>query len=357
MTTRKYSLKAIKDIGKISLDGVLAYNIQNGTIEYCNKSLGKILGKSIDQIIDEGVNGLRQALKDDDDFIIAVVNQLKTKTRISNLELRLQSDEESYISVDAYYLARADTIVAIIKDITKTKAHVNYITEFGARKDTILDMVAHNLSGPLNLTNNLLDVIDQANKSQQYRRIDNPARLIRENTQHCIDIINSLLKEEHLASPNVSVESNRFDVIAKVNIIVERYKQFAEAKDLKILSANEELFVTGDDVKFFQILNNIISNAVKFTDSKGKIVIKVDDHNETFSVSVKDNGIGVPEYLHPHLFKKNTLAGRPGLRGEKSTGMGLYIVKKLVDLMNGSISFESEENKGSVFTVEFPKRY
>ena len=76
-----------------------------------------------------------------------------------------------------------------------------------------------------------------------------------------------------------------------------------------------------------------------------------------FSVSVKDNGIGVHEYLRPYLFKKNTPAGRPGLRGDKSTGMGLYIVKKLVDLMNGSISFESEQNEGSIFAVQFPKRY
>lgn len=82
---------------------------------------------------------------------------------------------------------------------------------------------------------------------------------------------------------------------------------------------------------------------------------EVADQLSSLNISVSDNEIGIPEYLHPHLFKKNTPAGRPGLRGEKSIRMGLYIVKKLVNLMNGSISFDSEENKGSTFMVEFPK--
>lgn len=85
-------------------------------------------------------------------------------------------------------------------------------------------MVSHNLSGPLNLTNNLLDVVDQASKARQYMRIEEPVRLIRENTQHCIDLINSFLKEEHLVSPEISVGDNRFDAVAKVKVVVERFR-------------------------------------------------------------------------------------------------------------------------------------
>ena len=96
-------------------------------------------------------------------------------------------------------------------------------------------------------------------------------------------------------------------------------------------------------------------NAVKFTEDNGKIIIELTEGPASYSISIKDNGIGIPEYLHRHLFEKNTPASRTGLRGEKSIGMGLYIVRKLIALMNGTIAFESIENEGSTFTVEFPK--
>jgi two-component system sensor histidine kinase VicK len=355
MFVKRYSLRPIKEIAKISNDGFLAYNVDKAEIEFCNKSLSRILGKSVSQIKAEGIDGLAKMVKDDDGFLISSVNQLKAEAKISNLEVRLMSDPEKYISIDAYFIANGNIIVALIKDITKSKEHQNYIVEFGARKDTLLDMVCNNLSGPLNLINNLLDSIDRANKAQEYRKVDNSATLIRENTQHCIDVISSFLREEHLLSPTISVERKRFDVMSKVNVVLERYKEFARRKKFETISSKKQLFVTGDDVKFFQIINNLISNAIKFTADDGKIVIEVREHPSTFTVSVSDDGIGIPDYLRPHLFKKNTPASRPGLRGEKSIGMGLYIVRKLVDLMNGSLSLQSEENEGSTFIVEFPK--
>jgi two-component system, OmpR family, sensor histidine kinase VicK len=351
----KYSLKALKDVGKISDDGILVLNVSDKKVGYCNRSMAKILGKTVNEVTEMDSEQLRGTISDDDYYVTESFNQLKDRGRISNREFRLGSDPEKYLSVDAYWIAARDIIIAFIKDVTNTKQHLNYIVEFGARKDTILDMVSHNLSGPLNMTNNLLDVIDQLHKTQEYRKIDNPARLIRENTQQCIDVIHSFLKEEHFESPKIHLESNRFDVIAKVEIMVERYKQFAVEKQIKIVSGNKELFVSIDDVKFFQVVNNLISNAVKFTDAKGNIQVVVIEQESRFQVSVKDNGIGIPDYLWPHLFKKNTPAGRSGLRGEKSIGMGLYIVKKLVDIMHGSLTFESEEGKGSTFTVDLPK--
>jgi two-component system, OmpR family, sensor histidine kinase VicK len=354
MAAEKYSLKAIKDIGKLSNDGFLAFDVAGKKILYCNKALTKIFGVTSARIMEGDIKALRNTLRDDDEFLDNAFNTLRTDAKLSNLELRVVAKDDRYISVDAYYIGTSEIIIAIVKDISRSKEHINYITEYGARKNTILDMVSHNLSGPLNLTNSLLDVVDQASKAQQYRRIEEPTRLIRENTQHCIDLINTFLREEHLTSPTIPVEANRYDAVAKCRIIVERYKQFSPAKQIKIISP-KELYVTGDDVKYFQVVNNILSNAMKFTEESGKIVIEIRDEDDLFTTIVKDNGIGIPEYLQPHLFKKNTPASRPGLKGEKSIGMGLHIVKKLTDLMNGTITFDSDEGKGSTFTVVFPK--
>ena len=205
------------------------------------------------------------------------------------------------------------------------------------------------------MTTNLLDAVDKLGLSKQNRTVDKYTLTIGENTQHCIDVINSLLKEQHFTSEKISVETNRFDVISKVEIIVERFRQFYDKKKINIIARKKELIVTSDDVKLFQIINNLISNAVKFTREDGKIDIIITDSKDRFAISVVDDGIGIPEYLHPHLFKKNTPAGRSGLNGEKSIGMGLYIVKKLVDLLKGNVNFKSAEDNGATFTIELPK--
>jgi two-component system sensor histidine kinase VicK len=353
--TQKYSLRTIRDIGRISGDGVLVYNLLEEKVTYCNTSLARIFELSKDEITGHAPGVIRKLVKDDDGYLKAVIEQLISKSSVTNVELRVEAEKDRYISCDAYLIGRAENIVVFVKDVTRSKQHTTYISEFGARKDAILDMVAHNLSGPLNLTNNLLDLVDQLNKKQQYKTVDNHTRLIRENTQHCIDIINSFLREEHLASEGISVESNRYDVISKIRIVIERLAKFHADKKFRIIAGSDELYVTGDDVKFFQVIHNLLSNSIKFTKPNGEITVEVVDYGDGFTAVVSDNGIGIPEFLQPHIFKKNTPAGRPGLQGEKSIGMGLYIVKKLVDLMKGALSFESHEGQGTTFRITLPK--
>ena len=352
---KKHSLKTVKEIGQLSSDGILVYNTGEQKIEYSNRAFTRILELSREAISPDSIEKLRQCLTDDDEFLEAQFKVLLQELKLQNVELRVKSEQEKVISCDAYFLKKSSLIFCVVKDITKEKQHANYITDFGARKDVILDMVAHNLSGPLNMTNNLMDVIDQQSRTHNFKKIDMPARLIRENTQHCIEIINSFLEEEHLASKDVYVVNNRFDVISKTKIEISKLKQFHPQKQIRLVTDYKELFVTGDDVKFFQVVHNILSNAVKFTDAKGKVAIDVSDDDGHFTISITDNGIGIPDFLQPLVFKKNTPAARPGLNGEKSVGMGLYIVKKLVELMRGTITLQSEEGKGTTVTIRLPK--
>jgi two-component system sensor histidine kinase VicK len=98
-----------------------------------------------------------------------------------------------------------------------------------------------------------------------------------------------------------------------------------------------------------------VSNSIKFTRPNGTIEVAVKNYKNRFEIVVKDDGIGIPEGLQPFIFEKETRAARLGLNGEPSNGIGLYVVRKLTGLLDGQISFESKENKGTKFTVEFPK--
>jgi two-component system, OmpR family, sensor histidine kinase VicK len=355
MKSERYAIRAIKDIGKLSDDGMFVYNLFQEKLVYCNKALTTILGVSKSSIIDKPFLVLKDYFKDDEDFLKNRLDDLVAKSKTMNTELRLNTADEKFISCDAYLIKDERVIIGFVKDVTNSKKHIDYITEFGARKDAVLDMVSHNLSEPLNLTHNLLNMVDQLNSGLQQRKIGNYTRLIRENTQQCIEIINSFLREEHLESKRVFVKPTRFDAILKIKIIISRIKDFSPGQNIGLVSDLDELYVTGDDVKFFQVVHNLLTNAVKFTPHSGTITVEVKMQESTFSVAVTDNGIGIPDYLQPYIFDRNTPAGRTGLKGERSIGMGLYIVKKLVSLMKGKIFFKSEENKGTSFLIEMPK--
>src|SRR5206468_1907545 len=142
-----------------------------------------------------------------------------------------------------------------------------------------------------------------------------------------------------------------------INDVIHQYKKAESnlAKTFIINSSVEKLFMHLDSLKFMQVINNLISNAIKFTPDNGVIEIEIQDLNQHALIVVRDNGIGIPADMHPYLFDKFTRARRAGLRGEEPVGLGMSIIKTIVELHKGKIWFTSKENEGSSFYIEMPK--
>jgi two-component system sensor histidine kinase VicK len=136
----------------------------------------------------------------------------------------------------------------------------------------------------------------------------------------------------------------------------EDYKNSQEIiqKKFDFYYSDPVIHVSIDDMKFMQVLNNIYLNAIKFTPEQGVITTRVEKKERTVLISIEDNGIGIPKHLQPFIFEKFTRARRQGLKGEKTTGLGLSLAKLIVEWHNGKIWFTSEENKGTTFFVEIP---
>jgi two-component system sensor histidine kinase VicK len=107
-----------------------------------------------------------------------------------------------------------------------------------------------------------------------------------------------------------------------------------------------------DQEKFARVLENLLSNAIKFTNPGGEVTLSLKNARQRVLLQVKDTGIGIPQAWQESIFNKFTNLNRQGTEGEVSTGLGLYIVKQIVEMHHGKIWVESEENAGTCFFIE-----
>jgi two-component system sensor histidine kinase VicK len=172
-----------------------------------------------------------------------------------------------------------------------------------------------------------------------------------------VDLIRDFVAGEFLESSNADVVKKRFNLVEKIGTVIDNYKGGAKliTKTFHFEASSQEIYAYIDDMKLMQVINNLISNAIKFTPDGGIITTRIEERGHTVLISVADNGIGIPKHLQAGLFEKFTKARRPGLKGEKSTGLGMSIIKTIVEWHQGKIWFDSEENKGSVFYIQIPK--
>lgn len=355
--TKTTLIAAIQTFGKISSDGVLLFNLKTGKIDYVNKSLVNLFDISHDAFTHQAEFFMSHIVDQDMEHLKTQYQVLLSEGVVEDVEFATKSHDGSLRNVLAscYLIENNKFIIGFFKDITSLREHENYIIDYGAKKNTLLDMVTHNLSGPLAISRNLLDSLEKSVQVNDLPNVQAHIQLVKENTRHCIELVNEFLEEEHMVSAHISVKRKRFELFRKLNTILERFRKSYPDFTFLVTSNVETLNISLDDVKFLQVLNNLISNAIKWSPTKSKIEILVEEKARTFAISIIDTGVGVPKHLQRFLFDKNSRASREGLRGEKSIGLGLYIVKKLVGLMDGQISYSSQEGKGSTFTIEFLK--
>ena len=138
---------------------------------------------------------------------------------------------------------------------------------------------------------------------------------------------------------------------------MEEYQatQQLTGKTFHFLPDSDKIYLELDDFKFMQVINNLISNAIKFTPDGGEITVALEEKEDRVLIRVADTGIGIPEKFHATLFDKFTRARRTGIKGEPSVGLGMSIIKTIVEWHQGKIWFESRENKGTTFFIEVPK--
>jgi signal transduction histidine kinase len=223
-------------------------------------------------------------------------------------------------------------------------------------KDDFLNVVSHELRTPLNLISGYAEVI----RARMIGEInsDQEAALykIKRHSGELLVIVNSILEATKFDAGACQLESHEYSLVdflngMRSNCDIPLGKEVALTWDY----SDDLPIVTTDGVKLKHILENLINNAIKFTET-GTIVISARHLPDTNSVELKvmDTGIGIPSEALPFIFEKFQQVDGSQTRAYGGVGLGLHIVKKFTELLGATIEVESEQNKGSTFTLILP---
>lgn len=170
-----------------------------------------------------------------------------------------------------------------------------------------------------------------------------------------IDIIKNLLELNAVESGKIQTSFSYVNIALSLQNCVNDAKMNAEKKNQQIhLNLPDQEYAVYIDKKLIvQVIDNLISNAIKFTHKHKNIWVELIDNEEYYSIKIKDEGVGISDDDKPKLFQKFTKLSSKPTDGEDSTGLGLSIVKQFVELMNGKIEVESKLNEGTTFIITF----
>jgi signal transduction histidine kinase len=220
-------------------------------------------------------------------------------------------------------------------------------------KDRILQIVAHDLRTPVGgistLSHLLLD--DTVRTEEEKKRY---LEMIHQSSSQSLNMINELL-QGHTNDSGELVKS-RINVNSFLYNIAElmQHKAGEKQQSLTLQLPEAPLVIDCDAGKLSRVIHNLVANSIKFTQPGGCIELSTLRNNGQVEISVKDNGIGIPQALRQNLFSMNSQVKRRGTAGEKSFGIGLSVCKQIMEAHGGKIWVSSEEGKGTVFTVGLP---
>lgn len=230
------------------------------------------------------------------------------------------------------------------------------VLDLNQEKNEFLGIAAHDLKNPLVTVKGYGEMILEDDELPKELRNEFLQAIV-DSSVRMFSIIKSLLDVNAIEEGKISFDFDNIDFRSILDTVVPVYVDRAKEKDIEIINQSEpgDYWINVDMNFTTQVLENIISNAVKFSPSNKRIFTKVYKANNIVYCSIKDEGPGFTEKDKEKLFGKFTkLSARP-TGGEHSSGLGLSIVKKLVELMNGEIYVISEPGEGAEFIVEFPE--
>lgn len=341
-------------------DSIIVAEI-DGKITYWNKGSERLFGWSSKEVIGKPFSLLFEETNIPD--IPTHISEVQKGIWEGKIPILTKTGEKKYVrvSVTAMYdqQNQPTNLVGVFSDITELIESKIEAEEALRSKSEFLANVSHEIRTPMTGILGyveLLSNLSMDNKQKQY------LQSIKENADQLLDLINDILDLSKIEANKLILEENLFNFKGLVNTITKIFEPTIKNKNLVLsIEFSDDLpdEIISDNVRIKQILSNLLSNAVKFT-LQGKITIRAykgeifNDNKFELCVEVEDTGIGIIPNKIPIVFEPFVQADSSTTRKFGGTGLGLAICKKLVEMLGGEITVESEVGKGSKFMFRVP---
>jgi PAS domain S-box-containing protein len=341
----------------------------DGRLLSVNPAICKVLGYTEEELLGHNIQEYippKYQARFEEEYITAMRN---CENAVSGEFCVLNKDgTEIYLLYKNFRREEPDAepyVIGFSQDITdrikmeKELRLTKQLTDDVARaKESFLAHMSHEIRTPMN---GILGIASLLSKTRLEPLQRNYLQLIQESANNLVVIVNDILDLEKIVAGKLQLETIPFKIVDKIATTIQSFIYRAEEKELGLIFQNfipAELVVKGDPYRLSQVLNNILSNALKFTD-RGHITIAtgIKERNEEWvvvDITISDTGIGIaPERLSA-IFEPFAQADATISRKYGGTGLGLAICKNMLEMQNGELLVQSEEGKGSAFTIRIP---
>ena len=339
-------------------------------VNYCSENISSVIGYSSSEI--KSFNEKRLALTTSEDIarIREALNEFLSDSNANHLQLyyKIAKKDSQPISVfEKIYAQRDETgelisLYGIVSDITEIKISeeklyetINDLQKLNEAKDKFVSRISHDLRSPFTSIIGFTEVLandlslPEKDKLEYLNFILNSSR----NLLHFVTQLSEIIK---LQTNRLKLEPQRTIASRLIHYAISAFTAQVVDKNLEIkVDIGESMHISTDERLFLLLITNLVSNAVKFSNIGGKIIISAQDFNEDFvEIIVKDEGIGIADNNKIKLFNIDQIFFSEGTKGEKGVGLGLLLAKEIVEKHGGNLWFYSNQKEGSEFHFTIP---
>jgi two-component system, OmpR family, sensor histidine kinase VicK len=361
-----HNLYVLRQLVESFCQAYFLYHLKSKRFELLSSRCSQLVGLPIEQLEKSPASFLELIHPQDKEFIILqyqkLISGISQEEKLDKVEFRVIYPNQKRVLWLGLAAERIDVdgqayIGGYLENITDHKEYLYNILKFNAKKNATLEILSHDLAAPFANIEGLGNLLEYQIAEGLIEDVHKTLSYIKDNAKRGSDMIRDFVDNEFLESSQVTLNKERIDIVLRIKVLMDNYKQqqHLAAKRFELIAPSKPIFLYLDEMKFMQAINNLISNSIKFTLDNGCIKLKVDERERTVLFTVEDDGVGIPSQVQPYVFDKFTKARRIGIRGEKSVGLGMSIIKNIVEWHGGIIWFESEENRGTRVFIEIPK--
>lgn len=291
-------------------------------------------------------------------YVMALVTDITVRKNQELQIVELNAQLENRIELRTKELKQ--TILELEEEVTRRKQAEHRIKEslrkereLNELKTKFLSLVSHEFKTPLSGVLTSATLAGKYTKTEQQDKRDKHLKTIQSKVKYLNNILNDFLSIERLESGKATYKFESFPLSKVINEVIYNSNMLLKDGQRIIYPSNiEDIIVNFDEIILELALTNLINNSIKYSPEFTQISVVVRPHDNQLSIDVIDEGMGIPKDEQKYIFNRYFRAENALLN--QGTGIGLNIVKSHLENLNGSISFESEEGKGSKFTITFP---